>query len=232
MKELTLILDPGLTLTARLLQADVVRVSGIVMTESAIAGLYTGSVPPGTQAGAYQVLVNEGATIMAAGELNWDGVAEIAPGAGGAGTDPLLAEVPGNYAAGTAGAALGKLNIGAPSAPVGVVPLQPGDAQICRVYGFFESLRNKPGQVQVSFKLTGPLGLHSDRILVGREVRFSTDATGALSDGTNPWIELQRNDMLQPAGSQYEINAPALGVRNKIVTLTTPTAEFSALVAG
>lgn len=230
-KELTLVLDPGRTLAASLMLADVPVVAGIPMAESATAGLYTGSVPPGTPAGLYLVLVFDGAEIAATGQLHWDGTAEVLPGASAGSADPLLAAVPGAYAAGTAGAALGKLNVGAPAAPVGVVPLPAGDAEVCRVYGYFETLRNKPGAVQVSFKLIGPAGLRSERILVGREVRFSTDATGALSDGTNPWVELQRTDTLQPAGAQYEINCPALGVRNKRVTLTAPTADFATLVA-
>lgn len=92
-QEIVVVLDPGLTLTARLMQGATAAVSGISLSESPVAGLYTGSVPGGTAAGAYQVLVNSGADIVATGPMQWDGSAEVLPGGGGGDSAAIAAAV-------------------------------------------------------------------------------------------------------------------------------------------
>ena len=232
-QELILVFEPALTLTAKLMQADVQRAAGIVMTESATAGLYTGNVPPGTAAGLYQVLVYEGATVVATGDLRWDGTAEVQPGGAGTnGADPWLTTLPGSYAAGTAGAAVGKLNlVGTASTPVMPVPQPAADNSVCRMYGYFENLGNRPAALKVTFSLLGPVGLRSERLIVSRKLEVSTNASGALTDGTNPWVELQRTDLIQPAGAVYEVTCLALGISRKRFALTTATADLALLLA-
>ena len=101
-------------------------------------------------------------------------------GGGGGGADPLLAAVPGTYAAGTAGAALGKLNAVAPAAPVVVVPGVPAEQGLCRVYAYLETVDNLPAaNVEVEFTLVTAGVTASERLIAGRTVAARTDAQGA-----------------------------------------------------
>lgn len=77
--EITASAPTGLVLTARLAQGATIGAS-ITMTESgSLPGYYTGNVPGGTAAGRYAVMVLNGTVPIGAGELRWDGAAEIVP---------------------------------------------------------------------------------------------------------------------------------------------------------
>lgn len=81
--EITASAPTGLVLTARLAQGATIGAS-ITLTESGtLAGYYTGSVPGGTAAGRYAVTVLNGTVPIGAGELRWDGTAEILPSIAG-----------------------------------------------------------------------------------------------------------------------------------------------------
>ena len=70
------------TVTVQLLD-DVLVASGAAtaLTETpAASGNYLGSVPGGISAGVYVVTFLDGGIIVAQGELQWDGAAEIPPG--------------------------------------------------------------------------------------------------------------------------------------------------------
>lgn len=72
------------TLTASLFKsgnagAGAGAVTGITLSDSTSAGVYWGSVPtsPAPTAGKYTVTIYEGANIIGAGLLDWDGVSEV-----------------------------------------------------------------------------------------------------------------------------------------------------------
>jgi hypothetical protein len=69
--------ESGLTVTAALYSGGAAVGSPITMTEIGASGVYTASVPGGTPAGTYQVVCSAGGMPRAAGELAWDGVAEV-----------------------------------------------------------------------------------------------------------------------------------------------------------
>ena len=227
-KELSVVLDAGLTVSASLLLGDTVAVSGIAMSDAALPGFYTGSVPAGTAAGSYNVLALLAGTIVATGSLRWDGTAELVPGLP---PDPLASKTTA-YAAGTAGAALEKLNVLPSPGPVIVIPAPPGAVGVCRVYGFLELPDKRPAaNVLVSFTLMSQGAIASERLIAGREATATTDATGRLmSSPGKPWIDLNRTDLLTPATASYEISCEAMGVRSKRVLLTTVTADLRALL--
>lgn len=77
--ELQTVLETGLTLTANLMNGPSIVASAIPMTESGVLGFYTGSVPGATPAGRYTVLILQGSTIRAYGELWWNGAASVVP---------------------------------------------------------------------------------------------------------------------------------------------------------
>ena len=54
-------------------------VTGITLSDSTSAGVYWGSVPtsPAPTAGQYVITINDGATLVGTGQLQWDGAAEI-----------------------------------------------------------------------------------------------------------------------------------------------------------
>lgn len=114
------------------------------------------------------------------------------------------------------------------------LPQSPTDVGVCRVYGYVESIDNGKAVANLSVEITlGTLTgvAASERIIAGRSIKVTTDAQGRIlgKDG-NPWIDLQRNDLLEPAGSYYTITSTALGVTGKKVFLTTQVADLRALL--
>lgn len=231
-QELTLSAAPGQTFTATLMNGSTRVAQNIAMTESVVPGFYTGSVPGGTPAGAYKVLFLVGSTVRGAGELQWSGTAEVQPGSGGSSGDPLANAVPGSYAAGTAGEVLGRINQATPTGPVVVVPGVPAETGVCRVYGNFETLDNKPAMnLEVKFVLVTAGLTASERLIVGRTAVAHTDHLGRLCDEQNtPYIELQRNDLLNPAGTTYRVYCADLGVNGQVITLDSGVADLAALL--
>lgn len=228
--ELTLYAEPGQTLTATLMRGLVRQAQGIAIVESTQqAGFYVGDVPGSTPAGSYAVLFLAGSAVRAVGQLLWDGAAEVQ---GGSSSDPLAAEVPGTYADGTAGAALGKLNTAAPLGPAVVVPGIPAELGLCRVYAYLETVDNLPAaNVEIEFILMSPGTTASERLIAGRTVTARTDAQGRLTgNGSDPFVELQRNDLLTPSGTTYLVRCPELGVAGKTVTLADGVADLRALL--
>ena len=73
-----------LTLTANLYKSGAAgagagAITGISLSDSTSAGVYWGSVPtsPAPTAGQYVITINDGATLVGTGQLQWDGAAEI-----------------------------------------------------------------------------------------------------------------------------------------------------------
>jgi hypothetical protein len=142
-------------------------------------------------------------------------------GGGGGGADPWDVYLPGTYAAHKAGAILAKLDVGPPEDPVIVIPGAPADLSLCRVYGYLETLDNKPAaNVTIAFKLALKTGAKSDRIISGRTITVTTDSDGVIQDSDgNPYIDLQRNDHITPTGSKYLVNSGELGLKGKEISL-------------
>lgn len=149
--------------------------------------------------------------------------------AGNAG-DPWTAELPGTYTGDQAGAIVAKLNIGEPTEPVIVIPAPPTDAAVCRVYGYFETVDNKPAaDVEISFQLICPTLAKSDKLLGNRAVTVNTNSDGRIVDANaNFYVELNRNDSITPAGSKYNVF-----IREKFVaciTLTTDLFDLASII--
>lgn len=73
----------GLAVTAQLMAGATPVGAPIALTEPQ-PGYYLGSVPGGTAAGAYAVLVKNGTTVLGAAPMQWDGTAEVLPATPGA----------------------------------------------------------------------------------------------------------------------------------------------------
>ncbi len=150
--------------------------------------------------------------------------------------NPLNQPVPGSYPAGSAGEALGKLLVGPPDEPAVVIPGPPADVGLCRVYGYVEGINNdkRLPTARIEFRLIAPDGtkaVASERLIGERAITIKVDGLGRLQgeDG-QPWIDLQRNDMLTPAGTTYEVTSAALGISRKSITLTTTIADLRTLL--
>jgi hypothetical protein len=186
----------GRTLTAKLFTAGAQVGSLIALTETAQAGYYTGSVPDGTAAGIYDVLLLEGSTLLDSRPLRWDGIEE-----------ELI-----------------------------VIPGPPADTGLCRVYAYLEGINNdkRLPTARIEFRLIAPDGtkaVASERLIAERVTTLKVDGLGRLQgeDG-QPWADFQRNDMLTPAGTTYEVTSAALGISRKVVTLNTSIADLRALL--
>ena len=149
-------------------------------------------------------------------------------------TDPWATVLPGSYSNGSAGSALGKLNMAAGTGPVQVIPAAPADTGVCRVFGYFETPDNRMPEarkVEIEFRLVTPGAIASERLIYGRIVRAGLNAAGALvgPDGLL-YVDLNRTDLMTPAGATYLVTSKELGVQSKPITLTTDTANLRALL--
>jgi hypothetical protein len=150
--------------------------------------------------------------------------------------DPLANPVPGTYPPGSAGEALSKLVVGPPGEPAVVIPGAPADVGLCRVYAYLEGINNdkRLPTARIEFRLIAPDGtkaVASERLIAERLTTLKVDDLGRLQgeDG-QPWADLQRNDLLTPAGTTYEVTSAALGISRKVITLTTEVADLRALL--
>lgn len=119
------------------------------------------------------------------------------------------------------------------TAPAVIIPGAPADLSMCRLYGYFETVGNLPAaSLSISITLIGGFPLRSNKVLAGASITVTTDSDGRLSDGTNPWVDLQRNDLLGPlTGTKYRVICDAAGI-NSVVTLNAASADLLALVFG
>jgi len=139
--------------------------------------------------------------------------------------DPLLNAVPGIYEAGTAGYALGRLNILPADAPVVIIPDPSDDATLCVVYvdGATFAGAAAAGLVVRFLPLAGPS--KTARLLSHAEILMTLDAAG------HGEITLQRNDGIDPDGSSYLVSCPELRLEAASLTLTTTTFNLADLIA-
>ena len=152
------------------------------------------------------------------------GTAGAALTASGASGDPWATLLPGAYADGTAGAAIGRLNNTPPDAPVVVIPDPAEDASLCTVYLYTETLTNaKTAGIVVTFQLSA-INAKSERVLALSPVTMTTNAEGYAQ------ITLQRTDLLVPQNLRYRVDAPALGIYGKTLTLESATYDLAGLI--
>jgi hypothetical protein len=144
--------------------------------------------------------------------------------------DNAWIETLGNRLTDARAALLDKLNVGEPEQPVFIVPAPPADVSVCRVFGYLETVDDKPAaDITVSFELLAPDPVRSERLISGRHAFAKTDAAGQLTANGNPYLELQRNDKLSKPGTRYRVTCGPLNL-SKEITLTTETFDLSDIV--
>lgn len=153
--------------------------------------------------------------------------------AAGAAGDPWAVTLPGSYADGTAGKIFGRFNVGTPDQPLTPVPSEPAATGLCRVYGYLQTPRGLPlANAQINFELVGgDLALAGTRLVGARRFVVVTNADGAITNGTDPWIDLIRTDALEPTGAYYEVRCIDLGITDpELITLTADMADLRVLL--
>jgi hypothetical protein len=112
------------------------------------------------------------------------------------------------------------------------IPGPPSDLSLCRVYGYLETPDNRPAsRVTVTFTLVAPNPTKSERLVATRKVLATTDENGQLFDmAGNPWVDLQRNDLMTPNTTYYLVDCQALMMAAVQMTLTTSTRDLLTLV--
>lgn len=138
--------------------------------------------------------------------------------------DPLLNPVPGTYAQGSAGYALGRLNIEPPAAPVVVIPDPSDDASLCVVYVDGATFGGTAAAgLQIRFTpQAGPS--KTARLLSHADVIMTLDTAG------HGEVSLQRNDGIDPDGSYYLVSCPELRLESAPLTLTTDLYDLADLI--
>lgn len=111
-----------------------------------------------------------------------------------------------------------------------VIPPSPSDTALCRVYGYVEDVHGLASAgVKIVFTLTSARFTLSEKIIGGRVFAAVTDSQGRISDGTNPYVDLQRNDLLTPNGTKYRVASDVLNL-DKNITLAAPTFDIGSLI--
>lgn len=144
-----------------------------------------------------------------------------------AGGDPWSTVVPGAYANGTAGAALGRLNNTAPAAPVIVIPDAPSDLTLCGVFGYLRTPLGTPAihaEVTATLVVPGNAAVGNETIISGRTVRTHANTTGFA------YMELIRTDEITLANCTYSISCPSAAIDSANITLTSTTFDLATLL--
>ena len=149
------------------------------------------------------------------------------------GAQDVMAKLPSDYADGQLGRLIGKLDVGTPTEPVYVLPSPPVAADKCRVVGYFTGVSMQiPIDSTVLFELvtTDDSPAKSSRIVVGRTVSASLNVDGILTDGTNLWLDLERNDTLSPSGSHWRVTFADARLTRKSFQLNDSVFDLATLV--
>lgn len=112
-------------------------------------------------------------------------------------------------------------------------PPAPSDIGLCRLYGYLETPDNRRlVNAKVSIELMPrDTPIASERLIADRVVELTTDSEGRIvGPASTTYVDLQRNDLLLPAGTWYEVTSVKLGVHRKRVQLTTTTADLRQLL--
>jgi hypothetical protein len=148
----------------------------------------------------------------------------------------LLASDPRTAPANSVGAGLARLLVVPGPSPLVPVPAAPTDNSLCRVYGYITTADRRPAAgVEVTFELVRPQGaaVASALLISGDRFTARTNGAGALASAHDKtWLEMTRTDRMQPAGATYKVTCAALGVSDKVVTLTADVVDLRALLVG
>lgn len=110
-----------------------------------------------------------------------------------------------------------------------VLPPAPDDVSLCRVYGYVEDVHGIVSSgVIIVFTLVSTRFTLAGKIIGDRVFTATTDAQGRLSDGTNAYLDLQRNDLLTPAGTKYRVTSDILHL-DKNIGLNTSIFDLGSL---
>lgn len=104
-----------------------------------------------------------------------------------------------------------------------VIPVQPTDPTLCRVYGYMRNTRTNTllaNTVVTATLRPGSVSRASTAFLVGREMSTKTDTNGLFQ------LDLIRNDGIVPTGTTWEIFCKEAGIK-KEVTCAAATLDFS-----
>jgi hypothetical protein len=146
-------------------------------------------------------------------------------------SDLLATVLPGGYAENTAGALIAKFITPDPSTPLSPIPEPPADMELCRVTGYFETGDNKvPTGVNVVFELITAAAIKSDRIIQGRKIT-ATITNGVLTSGSNPWVDLERNDLLTPNDSHWTVTCASVGFNGVELVLESSLFDLATLIS-
>lgn len=146
----------------------------------------------------------------------------------------VMANYPSQYSVGQLGYLIGKLDVGAPTTPVYVLPSPPAAFDKCRVVGYFVGIAFQvpfDSTLLFEFVTVEDAPSKAGRILVGRAVSAGIDANGNLTDGTNLWIDLERNDTAEPSGSFWRVTFADARLTRKTFQLNTGVFDLSSIVS-
>jgi hypothetical protein len=152
---------------------------------------------------------------------------------GGASVAAIFGADTSGYPAGSAGAALERIHEVFGTGPLAPTPTPPPDVWACRLYGFMETVDNQvPQNVSIQIVLVSPGAVQSDSLIYGRTVTITAGGEGQITDGTNDYVELQRNDAPGMQGTYYLISSEGLGLAQpRQVILNSPTKDINVLLA-
>lgn len=219
----------GLTVTVDIYRGATAIVTGASATEIG-GGLYRYVLASGSTgtAGNYYAIFKTATTTVDAQHIAgvWTvGVAGVEylddPISSRASGDPLANEVPGAYAEGTGGYALGKLVDATVDNPV-VVPSPPDDAEMCGCYIYTETILGaKVAGIQISIRLSGSAS-NGPAVQKGPVV-LTTDADGYA------FGVLHRTDTMTPAGRKYYATCSELGWFDRPFVLEDSTFDLGGI---
>jgi hypothetical protein len=111
------------------------------------------------------------------------------------------------------------------------IPSPPSITSLCRIYG---NVFLPDGQVaagmKITFTLDHPDPIKAEKIIARRPVVILTDVQGRITDGTNLWKELVRNDQMTPEGSHYVVSSGDLGFQDFEITLEDTLLDLASVI--
>lgn len=107
------------------------------------------------------------------------------------------------------------------------VPSAPADASLCRVFGYIERPDGTPAKhVTIDVALVAASGgVKSNKIISGHTFTMQTDKNGDIIPK-----DLNRNDLMTPAGTTYEFTSADIEWSAESVSLTTSTYDLADLI--
>jgi hypothetical protein len=132
----------------------------------------------------------------------------------------------GHTATGSAGAALGRLLLTPPDAPVIIITDPAGDVNDCVVWLDTQEIDNtKTAGVVIKVRLSGPAQTAS-----GVAVGYGNERTAVTGEDGRATITLERTDRLTPATRTYRIVCEKYGIYGQEVALAADTFNLATLV--